>query len=70
MVLLNTGLELLAIDYYANDFWEFIVTYILSGNMYAERHILPIDFVVFIFVPLALFLLSIRGFQLIEIRKD
>ena len=63
-------LELLALDYYANDFWEFIYIYILSGNMYAERHFLHLDFVVFIFVPIALFLLSIRGFQLIEIRKD
>ena len=70
VVLMNTGLELLAIDYYANDFWEFVVIYILSGNMYAERYILPIDFVIFIFVPIVLFLLSIRGFQLIEIRKD
>lgn len=70
VVLLNTDLELLAIDYYANDVWEFVYIYILSGNFYAERHILPIDFVVFIFVPIALFLLSIRGFQLIEIRKD
>jgi len=70
VVLLNTDLELLAIDYYANDLWEFVYIYILSGNMYAERHILPIDFVVFILVPIALFLLSIRGFQLIEIRKE
>jgi len=70
VVLMNTGLELLAIDYYANDFWEFVVIYILSGNMYAERYILPLDFVVFILVPITLFLLSIRGFQLIEIRKE
>ena len=69
-ILLNMDLELLALDYYANDFWEFIYIYILSGNMYAERHFLHLDFVVFIFVPIALFLLSIRGFQLIEIRKD
>ena len=68
--LLQIDLELLAIDYYANDFWEFVYIYILSGNMYAERYILHIDFVVFIFVPIVLFLLSIRGFQLIEIRKD
>ncbi len=70
IILLNIDLEMLAIDYYANDFWEFIFTYILSGNFHAEGHILHIDFVVFIFVPIVLFLLSIRGFQLIEIRKD
>ncbi len=70
VALLNIGLELLAIDYYANDFWEFVYIYILSGNLYPERYNLPLDFVIFIFVPLTLFLLSIRGFQLIEIRKD
>ena len=70
MVLLNTDLELFAIDYYANDVWEFVFTYILSGKFLAEGRFLHLDFVVFIFVPIVLFLLSIRGFQLIEIRKD
>ncbi len=70
IILLNIDLEMLAIDYYANDFWEFIFTYIYSGSFRAEGHFLHIDFVVFIFVPIVLFLLSIRGFQLIEIRKD
>jgi len=70
IILLNIDLELLVIDYYANDLWGFVFTYIYSGNFYAKNHFLPLDFVVFIFVPIALFLLSIRGFQLIEIRKD
>lgn len=70
VILLNTGLELLVIDYYANDVWEFVITYILSGKFRAEGHFLHLDFIAFIFVPIVLFVLSIRGFQLIEIRKE
>jgi ABC-type transport system involved in multi-copper enzyme maturation permease subunit len=70
IVFLNTGLELLAIDFYAKDFWEFIALYLSSGKIYMDRFILPLDLIAFILVPTALFLLSIRGFQLIDIRTD